>query len=64
MYSYDIEVAGVKMTGGKGLPRELSKEEKVAAEAAAAAAKGAKGAPPKGKGAPAEAELTADEIAA
>jgi hypothetical protein len=63
LYQYEIEIAGVKMTGGKGLARELSKEEKAEA-AAAAAAKGAKGAPPKGKGAPAEAEPTPEEIAA
>lgn len=47
MYSYEIELCGVRVKNSKVHPRELTDEEKAEAEA-----KGAKGgkAPPKGKG--------------
>ena len=60
--NYEIEIAGVKMSGGKPLPRELTKEEKAAADAAAAT-KGKPPPPAKGKpGAAEEKTPTADEI--
>ena len=49
--NYEIEVAGVKLSGGKPCQRELSEDEKKQAADAAAAGKGGKAAPPKGKGA-------------
>jgi len=62
--NYEIELAGVKISGGKTCPRELSEDEKRAAEAAAAAGKGGKAAPPKGKGVVEEKQPTPEEIAA
>lgn len=46
-YVYEMEIAGIKMTGGRGIQKELTEEEKAAA-AAAAPQKG-KAPPPKGK---------------
>lgn len=60
-YTYEIEVAGVKMTGAKGYPRELTEEEKLAAAAAAPQ----KGKAPPAKGKPAEEKQpSAEELAA
>jgi len=61
LYVYELEVCGVKMTGARGIQKELTEEEKVAA-AAAAPAKG-KAPPPKGKPGD-EKPPTADELAA
>lgn len=52
------------MQGGKPVARELTKEEKAAAEAAAVSGKGAKNAPAKGKGAVEEKQPTPQEIEA
>lgn len=49
-YFYEIEVAGVRITGAKGYARELTEEEKQAAAAAAPQ----KGKAPPAKGKPAE----------
>ena len=55
---YELEVAGIKMVGARGIQRELSEEEKAAI--AAADPKKKQAPPPKGKvdeKAPTEAEL-------
>ena len=57
MYSYEIELCGVRVKNSKIQPKELSEEEK--AEADAKNAKGGK-APPKGKAK--EEEPTAEEL--
>ena len=60
-FTYEIEVAGVKMVGAKGYPRELTEEEKQAAAAAAPQ----KGKAPPAKGKPADEKLpTPEELAA
>jgi len=48
-YTYEIDIAGIKMKNSKVCARQLTEEEKAELAAAAAAPKG-KGAPPKGKG--------------
>ena len=60
-YVYELEVAGIKMVGARGIQKELTEEEK-AALAAAAPAKG-KAPPPKGKPGD-EKPPTAEELAA
>lgn len=58
-YAYELEVAGIKMVGARGIQRELTEEEKAAAFAADPKNK-AKAPPPKGKveeKQPTEAEL-------
>jgi len=57
-FVYELEVAGIKMVGARGIQRELSEEEKAAI--AAADPKKKQAPPPKGKvdeKAPTEAEL-------
>lgn len=57
-FVYELELAGIKMTGARGIQKELTEEEK-AAQAAAAPQKG-KAPPPKGK--EAEKPPTAEEL--
>ena len=57
MYSYEIEMCGVRVKNSKIQPRELSEEEKAEAEA-----KGAKGGKPPPKGKAKDDEPTPEEL--
>ena len=58
-YTYELEVAGIKMTGARGIQKELSDEEK-----AALAAQPAKGKPAPAKGKVEDKPPSPEELAA